>query len=56
MDSDHHALETFQRILKRQCDALIDLGFDPTVKVGKVLTLSPSVESVVLYVCRRLPD
>lgn len=39
MDSDHHALETFQRVLKRQCDALIDLGFDPAVKVGDKLTL-----------------
>ena len=32
-DTDHHVLETFQRIMKRQCDALIELGFDPAVKV-----------------------
>jgi hypothetical protein len=32
-DSDCHALEMFQRIMKRQCDALIELGFDPSVKV-----------------------
>lgn len=32
-DSDSHALETFQRIMKRQCDALIALGFNSSVKV-----------------------
>ena len=49
--TDHHALETFQRIIKRQCDALLELGFDPSVKVRCIVVLHCVILSVKRCKC-----
>ena len=48
---DSHALETFQRVMKRQCDALIALGFDPSVKVSSAKLVCDGYTYVHVCTC-----
>ena len=45
--NNEHTLQTFQRILKLQCDALISLGLDPSLKVSPLLALSVDTQEYV---------